>query len=185
VNADQTVDVIFEVDDEDNQQSYVEDKAWDALWEQTNWGDHKSLSLPHGFGWSSAMLKRIEKIEVPHMDREIDLPSEGKPVIGCIFKYKDERYRCTGFFKVMEKNGRTRIVNCLPDDKPEFVQGGNKICPIKDIEIVEMVQWSDETIKQEQGNYINFVKKAKESEYYFTDYSLDNSYTQFYLDMLK
>lgn len=175
----QTAEVVFECDSEDN--ADLEAAAWAALREQVGWTTDQRLPMNKGF---SSVLGGFdfEKIVVPHIDREVELPEDDKPVIGCIFtvppRYENEperRYRATSFYKI-EKNTeplnefiremwieegrdpdapRYNIITCLPSEA-HLVSGsgvGGTVTAISNITILGMVQWDDLEIKQQQGEY--------------------------------
>lgn len=183
----QTCEVVFSIEHDEvideNEHEFC-GKAWDALREQCNWKNDDKL--PHG-GWSSAMQSfEFERIEIPHNDREVELPDD-HPVIACTFSYKDSGYRATGFYKVVPfdrypKGDLTsellkelaiekdtvkpdyKIIHCLPEEA-HIISGagvGGCVASIKDIEIEGMVEWDDLTIKQAQGDYVNSLKRFED-----------------------
>ena len=150
----QTADVVFECPIKkitNKNSSKLEAAAWDAMWKQTGW--KSVIRLPLNGGWSSVMGgSKYEKVEVPYLNRKIERPSKGKPVIACGFTVKSEEpfcgrkhgYRATGFFKLVpvKKSKRNGIIDKIlaeetdPDAK---IGSGYRMveCLAKDATIVE------------------------------------------------
>ena len=183
----QTAEVVFEMESsltDENCNEFLE-AAYEALWEQSGWKTEQQT--PHG-GFSSALGGReFTKIEIPHEDREIAYPSEGKPVIACTIKEKtdpDHSYRATAFYKfewhTPEADGllselkpelfkpRWRLVPCLPEEAQ--VVSGSGVCgvmaAISEVEVSDLVNWSDLAVKQAQGQYEDEIADRLRTEEY-------------------
>lgn len=192
----QTADVVFECDSEDNTDLW--DAAWAAMRDQTGWSDQR---LPLDQGWSSVLGGfEFERIEVPHIEDEVQYPSEGKPVIACSFSYNGNTYRANSFYRlhrffktfdldnvhdqlsremdIEEGNDpdreRYRLIKCLPEDA-DFVSGSGVagcIAPINKIKVGDLVQWDDVNIKQAQGEYADKIANYTEDQIMMDNFQL-------------
>jgi hypothetical protein len=198
----QSVEVVFECDVEDDEGENHERLCEAAREALAN--DVKFLydaRLPGDTGWSSVLGgMTFEKVKVPHEDRELELPSEGKPVIACAFTYKGYRYRAQGFYRlhsyVKEFNPddtqdqiwrqmdiddgkdpdsvRYQMIQCLPEEA-DFVSGtgvAGCIAPIKHIEVHGLVQWGEMQLKQAQGEYEDKVSKLTDDDHMMNTWQL-------------
>ena len=213
--VEQTADVVFESDVEENvtveDEMQLANDAGKAFREQTNWTVEQKP--PIGGGFSSTMRRGgFERLSIPHIDREIEKPSEGKPVIACGFSYNGNKYRATGFYRLHKyvkeydpdsvedqifremqiEDGkdpdrvRYQMIKCLPEDA-DFVSGSGVagcIAPIKKVKVGELVAWEDLVIKQAQGEYADKIAKYTENDILTDQFHL-GPYIKHYLEELE
>lgn len=158
--------------------------ASNAAKKQIPVSDPKNSGLPLDEGWSSFISSgEFIKLDMPWSNWKIQLPSPGKPVIGCIFKdynnmwmNEPRSYRAESFYKLIHRKKdclldkiipnprKWDIIKCLPKDAQ--IISGYGICGfiglIKNVQICDLVQWNKNQIKQYQYEY---VKKIENKEY--------------------
>lgn len=189
----QSFDVVFfrkENEYTDEHYHKFNDAACVAAALQIPTSDPMKSWLPLDSGWSSMLGgSKFIKLDIPWLDWKIRKPKPGKPVIACVYKTKDvdvcgepRRYRATGFYTLLKKKSgvtdpvmldvfpglakpRWYVVPCDPKDA--LIVSGSGIAGnlslISEIEVGDLVQWSDIMIKQEQYQYNQSVKKYLEN----------------------
>ena len=203
----QSFDVVFfrkEATYKDEYYRKFQDSAMEAASKQVPQIDYKNSGLPLGAGWSSAMgMHKFEKLNIPWLNWKIQKPSPGKPVIACGYTVKDphnidgsgvRRFRATGFYKLIPYKRKDTllddilgppkrkwsIIHCLPSEAT--IISGAGICGsldlIKNVEVGDLVQWEDISLKQEQWQYVQTVKRydEKPEEYHYQNSDLNNHY---------
>lgn len=188
----QSFDVVFFCDEKEytsNHYHKFNNAAYEAASKQIPKSDPKESGLPLDSGWSSMLHShKFEKLDIPWLNWKIQKPKPGKPVIACGYKTKEmwcgehRSYRATGFYTLLKKKPgvtdpvmlevfpdldvpRWYVVPCNPEDAL-IVSGvgvAGNLSLISEIEVGDLVQWSDIMVKQEQYQYNESVKKYLEN----------------------
>lgn len=188
----QSFDVVFfckESKYSDEKYHTFRNAAYEAAALQIPKSDPKQSGLPLDSGWSSTMESgKYIKLDIPWLNWKIRKPKPGKPVIGCSYKTNQEwcgekrQYRATGFYTLLKKKPgvtdpimlnvfpdlaepRWYVVPCNPEDAIIVSGAGvaGDLSLIKEVEVGDLVQWSDIMLKQEQYQYNQQVKKYLEN----------------------
>lgn len=188
----QSFDVVFfckEKEFTEEKRRTFDNAAHEAASLQIPKSDPKVSGLPLDSGWSSTMGgHEFIKLDIPWLNWKLQKPKPGKPVIACGYKTKEtwcgehRSYRATGFYTLLKKKpvkddtllanifpelneSRWCVVPCNPEDALIISGSGiaGNLSLISEIEVGDLVQWSDIMIKQEQYQYNESVKKYLEN----------------------
>lgn len=186
----QSFDVVFfckEKEYTDENKKVFSDAAYEAASKQIPKYDPKQSGLPLDAGWSSTMESgKFVKLNIPWLNWKLRKPAPGKPVIGCVYKTKEvwcgeqRSYRATGFYTIKKKKPvkndtllanifpklnqpRWCVIPCNPEDALIVSGAGiaGDLSLISEIEVGDLVQWSDIMLRQEQYEYAQQVKQYK------------------------
>jgi hypothetical protein len=193
--VEQTFDVVFfRKENKYTEEKYnvFRNAALEALKKQAPKFPEQS-GLPLDAGWSSTMeTGKYVKLNIPWLNWKIQKPAPGKPVISCGYTTKEKdfsgnfrSYRATRFYTLKKKTPiadarlakifpeliepRWYVIPCNPKDAIIVSGAGvaGNLSLISEIEVGDLVPWSDIMLKEEQYKHSQFVIEYEKNPDHF------------------